>query len=171
MATSTKKAVYSCKQCSKEFIAWICADRKFCSLSCSLIGNKRWKPSSLEIPGMLNHIRNLKEKSKGENNFFYGKKGEQSPNWKGGRYMSQAGYVMVTRYQQRPIPLHRLLMEEFLGRKLSKNEHVHHIDENPLNNEIDNLQLMTKAEHISHHTTLRNQKMLRYESGRFLCLK
>ena len=28
---------------------------------------------------------------------------------------------------------------------------VHHVDENPLNNNISNLQLMTHEEHLSHH--------------------
>ena len=31
-------------------------------------------------------------------------------------------------------------MEEKLGRKLLPNEQVHHIDENPLNNNLDNLE-------------------------------
>lgn len=31
---------------------------------------------------------------------------------------------------------------------------VHHIDHNPKNNNIDNLQLMTRGEHIIHHKSL-----------------
>jgi len=38
-------------------------------------------------------------------------------------------------------------MEQFLGRKLEKWEHVHHIDGNHLNNNIENLEVLTNADH------------------------
>jgi hypothetical protein len=41
----------------------------------------------------------------------------------------------------RRILVHRYLMEQHLGRKLRKDETVHHKDLNKLNNNIDNLQL------------------------------
>ena len=41
---------------------------------------------------------------------------------------------------------HRYVMEVHLGRALAKNEIVHHIDGDKLNNDIDNLQLMTRSE-------------------------
>ena len=46
---------------------------------------------------------------------------------------------------------HRVIMENFLGRVLKPNEIVHHIDENKHNNDILNLELMTKREHAQHH--------------------
>ncbi len=46
---------------------------------------------------------------------------------------------------------HRELMEKFIGRKLLSNEHVHHKDENKLNNSIDNLEILTAADHAAHH--------------------
>jgi hypothetical protein len=42
-------------------------------------------------------------------------------------------------------------MEEHLGRKLNSNEIVHHIDGNKANNDISNLQIVTRAEHINIH--------------------
>ena len=47
---------------------------------------------------------------------------------------------------------HRKIMEDYLGRKLDYNEVVHHIDENKSNNNIENLRLMTRAEHTKVHT-------------------
>ena len=44
-------------------------------------------------------------------------------------------------------------MEEHLGRKLRSDEIVHHKDGNKLNNSIDNLELLTRAEHINLHRT------------------
>lgn len=45
----------------------------------------------------------------------------------------------------------RVIMENYLGRKLLPTEEVHHKDENPLNNEIDNLEVLTKEEHLRLH--------------------
>jgi len=45
----------------------------------------------------------------------------------------------------------RLLMELALGRPLLKTEDVHHKDENPLNNDIDNLEIIDHKEHDRLH--------------------
>jgi hypothetical protein len=51
------------------------------------------------------------------------------------------------------VRMHRVLVEELLGRKLVEGEVVHHIDGNHKNNHISNLQLMTSSEHSKlHHT-------------------
>jgi transposase len=47
--------------------------------------------------------------------------------------------------------LSRYIMEKHLGRKLKRNELVHHIDENPLNNEISNLKIVSYKEHRNIH--------------------
>jgi len=49
---------------------------------------------------------------------------------------------------------HRHIMEEHLGRKLEKNEVVHHIDFNKKNNSIENLMVMTDSEHNRLHSTI-----------------
>lgn len=46
---------------------------------------------------------------------------------------------------------HRYVMEQHLGRKLNSNEIVHHIDGNGLNNDISNLEVMSRSEHMKHH--------------------
>lgn len=45
----------------------------------------------------------------------------------------------------------RLLVENKLGRKLLPGEDVHHIDENPLNNDLDNLEVISHSEHEKQH--------------------
>ena len=47
--------------------------------------------------------------------------------------------------------VHRLIVEKMLGRKLTSNEIVHHIDGNKHNNEPSNLKVMTRSEHIRTH--------------------
>ena len=46
---------------------------------------------------------------------------------------------------------HRWLMEKELGRKLNSDEVVHHKNGDPLDNTIDNLQVMTRSEHAKLH--------------------
>jgi hypothetical protein len=96
---------------------------------------------------------------KGENNPNYGNRGEKNPLFKGERKL-RCGYVVLYRPEHPMSDItgyileHRLVMSNHLGRLLLTNEDVHHIDENPLNNEISNLQVLTRSE----HTTLHNNK-------------
>lgn len=52
--------------------------------------------------------------------------------------------IRVNGKQQR---LHRYIMEQHLGRKLESWEHVHHLNDNSLDNRIENLQVLSNAEH------------------------
>jgi len=42
-------------------------------------------------------------------------------------------------------------MEKYLGRYLSRDEIIHHKDQNRLNNKIKNLELYSKSQHSSIH--------------------
>ena len=45
----------------------------------------------------------------------------------------------------------KYLMEQKLKRKLLPEEQVHHIDNNPLNNDMSNLEIQLLGEHQKHH--------------------
>lgn len=45
----------------------------------------------------------------------------------------------------------RILVEKAIGKKLSKDQDIHHIDGNPLNNDLSNLQILSHAEHARLH--------------------
>jgi len=51
----------------------------------------------------------------------------------------------------KPMLHSRYIMGQHLGRKLSSNEWGHHIDGNPLNDDIENLALLTPYEHRRLH--------------------
>lgn len=55
----------------------------------------------------------------------------------------------------------KFLMEEKLGRKLLPNEQIHHKDGNPLNNDIDNLELRLLGEHQKEHSTKYHDKLVK----------
>ncbi len=71
--------------------------------------------------------------------------------WRVKRFPS--GYEQIIRAGAKgwKVVLARLIMEQMLGRPLTSQEHVHHKDENTLNNTDANLLLMTKGEHIAEH--------------------
>lgn len=71
-------------------------------------------------------------------------------NWKY-EYINANGYLVNCEDRNHRYLVHRRKMENKLGRKLKYNEVVHHIDGNKLNNDLSNLQLMTRQEHIEIH--------------------
>jgi len=63
----------------------------------------------------------------------------------------QHGYKVVwEKTKKNFVPFHRKLIENIFG-KLDKNFIVHHIDGDILNNNINNLAIMTRSEHASLH--------------------
>lgn len=63
-------------------------------------------------------------------------------------------YVNGTRIYE-----HRHIMEQYLGRKLSRKEHVHHRDGNKINNSLNNLELVNPSDHARDHISKRAREM------------
>jgi len=82
-------------------------------------------------------------------------KGQASPNWKGGKEITKAGYVRLWISRDERVLEHRRLMENHLGRKLNRDEVVHHINGNNSDNRLANLQLTTFSEDIRRHNLAR----------------
>jgi len=87
------------------------------------------------------------------------KRGRIPTGWR--KYLSHKriagrGYVFIGQKRE-----HQAVMEKALGRLLVRGEVVHHIDGNKTNNDINNLVVMTKGEHMKYHT---KQRMLNYVS-------
>ncbi len=85
-------------------------------------------------------------------------KGKDSPNWKGGREITKDGYISLWISKDERVLEHRKVMEDHLGRKLTRSEVVHHINGNNADNRLSNLELTTFAEDIRRHNLDRHKK-------------
>ena len=147
----------TCEQCGYPFQVKVshATLRKCCSRECS----QQWRK-----------IRYL-----GENNPNYGNRGDKCAAWKGGRKLSNYGYVLLYMPQHpnaRPdgyILEHRYVMSETLGRPLLAEEDVHHIDGNKTNNHPDNLEVLSRGEHTRRHN--RRKTIVRGPDGRITATK
>lgn len=69
-------------------------------------------------------------------------------------YQTPKGRLLITGTHEgkgKHVLYYRALMEAHLGRKLGRDEVVHHINEDPSDDRIENLQVMTNAEHTALH--------------------
>jgi len=85
-------------------------------------------------------------------------RGQDSPNWKGGREVTKDGYVVVWHSRKEKILEHRQVMEEHLGRKLKRHEIIHHINGDNGDNRLENLELTTLSEEFKRHKVAQHKK-------------
>jgi len=69
--------------------------------------------------------------------------GERHHRWKGGTFKRPDGSIVITAGKNKGKYLHRLVMEEHLGRPLRRREKVYHIDGDKSNVDISNLRLVS----------------------------
>lgn len=81
--------------------------------------------------------------------------------WKGGRYTETDRYAYVLVAPNKYKAEHRVIMEAHLGRSLLPSEVVHHKNENKQDNRIENLEVMTRAEHGRHHKIQHSQGLIK----------
>ena len=84
------------------------------------------------------------------------KTGSGNPGWKGGRTI-RWGYAYAVAHghpkadKDGYVLEHRLVVEKREGRFLERDEHVHHINRNKLDNRPENLMIMSKHDHHMEH--------------------
>ena len=83
-------------------------------------------------------------------------RGNLNPGWRGGVVKNGNGYVMI-RMPEHPFNIngyvaeHRLLIEQSIGRYLSSNEHIHHLNGDKTDNRIENMVVLSNEEHAAIH--------------------
>lgn len=71
-----------------------------------------------------------------------------------GPYLRKDGrqhIIIVDEGKKRTVSYPKWIMEQAIGRSLASNETVHHKDEDPLNNEITNLEILDRSTHGKLH--------------------
>lgn len=142
--TITPNAIYDCKVCGKHVEKWVAPSRRargqdtleYCSRTCAGVGRCG-----------SNHHR-----------------------WKGGTRKDKDGYVLVYKpdhpsSRRGYIRQHRLIMESMIGRYLTDTEVVHHKNDNPSDNRIENLELYDSN---ARHKSDDSKKRKRDRHGRLL---
>lgn len=77
--------------------------------------------------------------------------GVQHQSWKGTESRSLNNGYWILWLGGKRVYEHRLIMERHLGRPLARQEFVHHVNGDRLDNDIGNLQVMTIGEHNRLH--------------------
>jgi hypothetical protein len=156
-----------CKNCSTELYVRPCEEtfKKYCSKKCSTNstcnGKKRRNGLILDCPickksfyvqpsvlalrktGFKFCSRSCKHEAMRKGNLPWGFKDEGADKNRNKYPRKQINKIRLKE--------HRRIMQEHLGRKLEKWEVVHHINGNPKDNRIENLQLTTVSEHGKIH--------------------
>ena len=103
--------------------------------------------------------------------------GKKFPNEKGGygnTRNTSKGYIAVympghpLADKKGRVAQHRLIMFNHLKGKLDPTKNVHHINGNKKDNRIENLVVLSKAEHNSHHKKEETKRRKRNKFGRFI---
>jgi hypothetical protein len=87
-----------------------------------------------------------------------------------GRSKKPSGYVEITRGPNKNRGEHRVIMEGVVGRPLTRDEWVHHVDTDRAHNDPSNLEIKSPSEHNSLHRLqeiAEGRAPRRDENGRF----
>lgn len=87
-----------------------------------------------------------------------------------GKSIKPSGYIEITRGPNKSRRVHDVIAETEIGRRLSRNEVVHHINGIKSDNRLSNLMVLTASQHASLHRwwdDVNGVRRQRDDSGRF----
>lgn len=90
----------------------------------------------------------------------------QESKFKGEKRLDKKGYVIISYYDEEGNYCrqheHRYVMEKHLGRKLTPDEDVHHVDFDKTNNDISNLRVLSHKEHAELHYNIQKLERINW---------
>src|SRR5699024_4917511 len=168
---------YKCESCGNVFESKWRSKRdgctRFCSRSCIGKSQRRGSYESCKQCNKKFYVARAHKNRQGRGNqgTFCSKEcksewqrqstGEGNPNWKGGRFKRNDGYIAIYVGGGKDRLEHTLVNEKAIGRRIRPDEDVHHINGIKDDNRLENLELLTKSEHARRH---RNPKSHRFET-------
>lgn len=130
-------------------------------------GRRNRKLVDRECPNCSVTFRPLKTSSKYcSRRCSWDNNGRNTPRKPEGWSRSPRGYIQGFVWVdgiKRPMKQHRHIIEQHLGRELSPTEVVHHINEDPADNRIENLEVMDFGAHSALHNRARYARALAEE--------
>ena len=141
-----------------------CSDETRRKMSLSHAGLKLSKKHCMNISKALRGKKFSTAHRQKMSDVRIGIRGNLSSAWRGGKSINN-GYAMLYMPDHpstccgRYVFEHRLVMEKYLRRYLKPEEVVHHINGIKTDNRLENLELMTRSIHRSHHTKGKNNPM------------
>lgn len=115
----------TCGECGQSFQCKRHKATRYCSTSCS---------------GKVNHRKRKR-----------GMCGPDNPRYNGGFSKSPEGRTIVCTRDGRYTFWYRVVMEDAIGRPLTSEEIVHHINGDWTDDRLENLELTNRADHMAHH--------------------
>lgn len=85
--------------------------------------------------------------------------GPGHPHWKGGESDDGSGHIRVWIAPRKYRLRGRLIIEKKLGRRLTRNEVVHHINGNKADDRIENLAVLSRSYHQALHRRLQKRRV------------
>lgn len=157
---NSDKETLVCQTCKKHFSVLACNVRirrkkcevKYCSWKCYTQKPKRIF-KCLQCSNDFPFERSSRRFCSTKCSAVFRKKNKKDP----GIWMEN-GYKVLYKQDGKGIKEHIKVMQHHIGRKLEKNECVHHINEVRTDNRLENLKLMTRADHSRLHREIEKEK-------------
>lgn len=129
-----------------------------CSYSAVIVSLKKFE---INVPTRTNYRKSLTKsescKAAYARMWPNGRFGSLAANWKGGKRKTGSGYKQILMPEhpssdcQGYVMEHTLIAEKNIGRQLTNEEVTHHIDGNKENNKEENIEVLSRSQHVQLH--------------------
>lgn len=151
--------IKKCLVCGKKFKIFLCRQekRKFCSRKCKIqnqIGKPTWNKGTKGL--VKSNFGSFKKGHPKPKNAYTLSSGKKNIFWKGGKRKEHNRWLIYSpnhlfSNSKKCVFQSRLVAEKCLGRYLTKQEIIHHINGNTLNDKPENLYLFSSnSEHMKY---------------------